>query len=308
MIWNVVIKALHRTILIGLDSTLTEKAMLFLKSFTIPNLDDENVPSRTYPYNIARKLNFGRIEFSNITIFYGDNGCGKSTMLNIIADHCEIKHKSDGNTNSYYNDFVDSCSHTTARRIPEDSAFIRSEDILSKISKDRENYSFARKCANNTLKWKTLDDDEYIQELNDLLRNAYNHPTKLTDDDRFKVSMMDEYRRNHVPDPDFQSNGERALRCYKESLYDNTLYFLDEPEVSLSPVHQVELALYIAALAYRMDSQFVIATHSPFFLSIADAKIFDLDSIPVRTCKWYELENMKEYYNLFARYRQHFEK
>ena len=140
-----------------------------------------------------------------------------------------------------------------------------------------------------------------------MIKKANNHPAELSNDERFRLSLMDDYQKTYVPDPDFRSNGECALQCYKESLFDNNLYFLDEPEVSLSPVHQVELALYIRALAYKLDSQFVIATHSPFFLSIIDAKIYDLDSDPVRNCKWYELENMKEYYRLFRMYSRQFE-
>lgn len=36
-------------------------------------------------------------------------------------------------------------------------------------------------------------------------------------------------------------------------------------------------------------------------LSIPEAKIYDLDTIPVTTQKWYELENMKIYYNFLKK-------
>jgi len=42
-------------------------------------------------------------------------------------------------------------------------------------------------------------------------------------------------------------------------------------------------------------------------LSIPDAKIYDLDSIPVIPKKWYELENMKIYYNFFKENKDKFE-
>ena len=45
--------------------------------------------------------------------------------------------------------------------------------------------------------------------------------------------------------------------------------------------------------------QFIIATHSPFLLSIPGAKIYDLDSSPIRTEQWYNLENVRHYYELF---------
>ena len=38
-----------------------------------------------YPFQFLPEKGVGRIEFAPITIFYGGNGSGKSTMLNIIA-------------------------------------------------------------------------------------------------------------------------------------------------------------------------------------------------------------------------------
>lgn len=52
----------------------------------------------------------------------------------------------------------------------------------------------------------------------------------------------------------------------------------------------------------------IIATHSPYFLSIPNAKIYDLDSNPAKVSKWWELDNMQSYYQLFMKYGQEFEK
>ena len=104
------------------------------------------------------------------------------------------------------------------------------------------------------------------------------------------------------------SNGEKALEYFKEHVYGDNLYLLDEPENSMAPTFQKELARIIALLAYRLDSQFIIATHSPFMLSIEGAKIYDLDSHPVSIKPWYQLQNMQEYYNLFRRFGKYFNK
>ena len=77
------------------------------------------------------------------------------------------------------------------------------------------------------------------------------------------------------------------------------MYLLDEPENSLSPRFQLELIQLISELSRFFKCQFIIATHSPFILSIPDAKIYDLDEVPVNTKRWYELDNMKIYYNFF---------
>ena len=43
----------------------------------------------------------------------------------------------------------------------------------------------------------------------------------------------------------------------------------------------------------------IISTHSPILLSIEQAKIYDLDSVPVVSKKWTELENVRAYYDFF---------
>ena len=43
----------------------------------------------------------------------------------------------------------------------------------------------------------------------------------------------------------------------------------------------------------------MIATHSPFLLSMAGAKIYDLDQTPPRPRPWTELENVRVYRAFF---------
>lgn len=105
---------------------------------------------------------------------------------------------------------------------------------------------------------------------------------------------------------DEESNGETAIDYFKERLFSDNLYFLDEPENSMSPILQQELASYICLLAYRLNCQFVLATHSPFMLSMQGARIYDLDSHPSVVREWWQLENMKVYYKLFERFSKRF--
>lgn len=53
--------------------------------------------------------------------------------------------------------------------------------------------------------------------------------------------------------------------------------------------------------------QFVIATHSPFFLALREAKIYDLDSSPVRTCPWPQMANVRLLYDFFKSHEGEFE-
>ena len=52
--------------------------------------------------------------------------------------------------------------------------------------------------------------------------------------------------------------------------------------------------------------QLIIATHSPFLLSIDGARIYDLDSDPVQTRQWWELENTRIYFDFFYRNKELF--
>lgn len=105
------------------------------------------------------------------------------------------------------------------------------------------------------------------------------------------------------------SNGESAFQYFVQRIRENALYLLDEPENSLSSERQLELAQYIEHSARFYHCQFIIATHSPFVLSIKNAQIYNLDSMPVKeVSSWTELNNMRAFYELFKRYASDFER
>lgn len=102
------------------------------------------------------------------------------------------------------------------------------------------------------------------------------------------------------------SNGETALSYFEAKLKNDTLYCLDEPENSMSPKMQLELMKMLENMARFCGCQFIIATHSPFLLSLKGARIYDLDASPVDIRNWWELENTKIYYEFFSRYKNLF--
>ena len=94
--------------------------------------------------------------------------------------------------------------------------------------------------------------------------------------------------------------------CHQEDLkLKGKVYILDEPENSMSCEYQMKLAEYLSLVAMG-GSQLIIATHSPFLLSIPNAKIYNLDAAPATLSKWNELENMKHYFTLFEKHREAF--
>ena len=114
--------------------------MIYLSSF---KLSDKKVNNpNIYPYNVFRGKYIDPFVFSPITVLYGNNGSGKSTLLNIIANCLKIKGKEYATSNSY--GIVDYCGAFSAEclyslgedddgrqlKIPENSRYIKSEDIL----------------------------------------------------------------------------------------------------------------------------------------------------------------------------------
>ena len=108
--------------------------MLYIENFQFPNED-----RRVYPFGLLSEKELGHIEFAPITILYGNNGSGKSTVLNLIAERLDLRNKTLGNTNEYFSSCVRKCTFALGGdSIPEDSMMIRSEDIMHYIANIRK--------------------------------------------------------------------------------------------------------------------------------------------------------------------------
>lgn len=274
--------------------------MLYLESFQ-PYLLDR----RVYPYRIVYPMQLESIEFAPITIFYGSNGCGKSTLLNIIAECIGVQDKTLGNTNEFFSKYARMCTYTDCG-IPDESMMIRSEDIMEQIANIRKKNAVTDKIVKEWFR-KGVDGD---YENGSLLKEV---EVQERFEDVFEGGMGQNSFYAHVRKTlsekfEEESNGETAIRYFKDKLWGDNLYFLDEPENSMSPAFQQELAQYITILAYRLNTQFIIASHSPFMLSMEGARIYDLDSYPSYIKEWYQLDNMKAYYQLFKKFEKRFEK
>ena len=81
---------------------------------------------------------------------------------------------------------------------------------------------------------------------------------------------------------------------------------MDEPENSLSPERQLELVEFLGNSIRFFGCQIIMATHSPFLLSMKEAKIYDLDELPVVAKRWTELPNVRVYYDFFMKHNKDF--
>ena len=120
--------------------------MIYLSSFKLSDRSIKN--PNIYPYNVFHRKDIDPFIFAPITVLYGNNGSGKSIILNIIANKLMLTGEEYAISNSfgivdYCGKFSSECQFSYGedefgnafRRFPENSRFIKSEDILYEIKK-----------------------------------------------------------------------------------------------------------------------------------------------------------------------------
>jgi len=265
-----------------------------------------------YPCDLFSKKLFREVNFDDVTIFYGGNGSGKSTLLNLIANKLELNRVAPYNSSELFDEYTQNCQYELGyddegykHKLPDGSRIITSDDVFDYML---------------TVRTNNADIAENIEE-------AREKWAELKFGDTIKFSGMDDYealrmqvmsrrktlsRRKFIQqtagkEVKLASNGETALEFFDSKIKNDTLYCLDEPENSLSPRLQIKLVEMLEKMTRYCGCQFIIATHSPFILSMGCARIYDLDETPVDIKRWWELENPQVYYDFFMRHRRLFE-
>ncbi len=177
-----------------------------------------------------------RLAFSSaVTFFVGENGTGKSTLLEAIAVSYGFNAEggsrnlnfSTKETHSELCDYI----RLSKKAHPRDGFFLRAESVYnmaSNIDKRDEGGSFGPKII-----------------------ESYGG-----------VSLHE------------QSHGESFLAIVQNRFGGNGIYLLDEPEAALSPMRQLALLTEIDRLV-KAGSQFIIATHSPILMAFPGAEILE---------------------------------
>lgn len=300
--------------------------MIYLESFTLPIEKEEDLLARKaaenggplgyidnpYPCRLFADKELYEMYFRRITILYGGNGSGKSTLLNLIAARLGLLRVSPGNTGEMFGLYAENCRYTTGEdgegnpaAIPEGSRIITSDDVFDYMlalrinnediaqSKQEARQDWAELRYGQTVKLQGMDDYEALRA--QVLAR------------RKSVSRREYIRRTAGQEALQTSNGETALRYFEDKLKPDTLYCLDEPENSLSPKLQLELVQLLEQLSRYCGCQFIIATHSPFLLALAGARIYDLDARPAAVKNWWQLENVRMYFDFFQKHEHLFE-
>ena len=290
--------------------------MIYLKELELATEKDETEvifgEKRTcfgtmYPFKIFPEKRLDYIEFAPVTIFYGGNGSGKTTLLNIISEKINAIRHSEYNKSAFFEKYTNLCK-IYGDEIPQNSQTLSSDDVFDYVMNMRylnSNVDFHREelFKGYGLHYKRVADDESYLQLQGM--DDYDRWKEVTD--AISKTQSRFVKERLAKNVDMFSNGETAMRYFTEHIDKDAIYLLDEPENSLSVKFQLDLAKYISDSARYFNCQFIISTHSPILLSIDGAKIYDLDSIPVTTREWTELENVRKYYEFFKEHEWQFE-
>lgn len=285
--------------------------MIYLSRFTFPSLEEEydfefrqkhTCYDTYYPFRILSGHQLERLDFEPVTILYGGNGSGKTTALNVIGEKLGLKRDTLYNRSNFFEDYTKLCSYETDAKIPPASWIITSDDVfdfmlhLRSINegidlKRGEVFEEYYALRNKSFRIESMEDYEQLKKV-------------VSARGKTKSAFVREQVQNNIRE---HSNGESAFMYFAQNIGENALYLLDEPENSLSPAKQQELLKFLEDSARFFGCQFVIATHSPFLLSMRGAKIYDMDENPVDVKRWTSLSNVREYYDFFKKHEREFE-
>lgn len=188
-----------------------------------------------------------------VTVFVGENGTGKSTLLEAIA--VAFGFNPEGGSRNF--DFSTAETHSelyehltlVKRAYPRDGFFLRAESYYNVAS--------------------------YINELDEIPSG--------------RPRIIDSYGGVSLHE---QSHGESFLALVQNRFGGRGIYILDEPEAALSPQSALLLLAEMKQLI-KKDSQFIIATHSPILMAFPGAKVYEFSENGIEEKDYRETEHFQ---------------
>lgn len=206
-----------------------------------------------YPFSLAPVQALDGLELSAVTYFIGENGSGKSTILEAIAVLMGFNPEGGTRNFTFSTRASESVLHRALRpvrgvRRPRTGFFLRAESFFNLATE--------------------------IEHLDS--RPASGPP------------IIASYGGRSLHE---QSHGESFLALLKHRFGSEGLYILDEPEAALSPSRQLSLLIRMRELV-DAGSQFIIATHAPIVLAYPGATIYLLDANGISAVRYDQTEHV----------------
>ena len=242
------------------------------------NLPD---PSDIWPLNMPLVHRTRRVEFSEaITILAGENGTGKSTLLEALAVAADLPAAGSRDRPSEDPSLEPIKPLAEGMRLEwtfrsSRGLFLQAEDFLGYV---REQNARDAELMADAARLQADNPDMPELELK-RIQGPYLSPV-ATRSARYQGDL------------DERSHGEAFLAFFQSRLMRPGLYLLDEPEAALSPTRQLAfLALLRDAVA--RGAQFIIATHAPIVMAAPGALLLELQDGEMIPTAFDDLEHVR---------------
>ncbi len=251
--------------------------MIFLKTLSLREFSERDKSEFPFYLDVLRSLR--EIEFSSpVTFFVGENGSGKSTMMEALA--CAINSVTVGSESVRTDKTLVAVRKLSQyfrlswQKRTHKGFFLRAEDF----------FGYAKKMKQT---------QEELQHEMDQVEHEYQGRSKLAVD-LARMPYAGELaaiQRRYGDGLDTHSHGESFMALFQTRFVPGGFYLLDEPEAALSPMRQLA---FISALKQMVeqDSQFIVATHSPIILAFPGATILSFDGGNIHEVKYEQLEHV----------------
>jgi len=198
-----------------------------------------------YPFSVPTIAALTELTIhSPVTFFAGENGTGKSTLLEAIASHYGFGPEG-GNRN---------LQHDTTQHNHSTDALVRALRLSFDKRTGAGFFLRAESFFNTATHIDELDNEVYAIPIAPILPS---------------YGGQSLHARSH---------GETFFTLLESKFQRNGLFLLDEPEAALSPQRQLAfLVLIHDTLSRYKDAQFLISTHSPILLGYPNAQIVSFD-------------------------------
>ncbi|MBI1333205.1 MAG: AAA family ATPase [Armatimonadetes bacterium] len=244
-------------------------------------VEEEAIDWDRYPFNLPAVLALPKQKLQNpVTIFVGENGTGKSTIIEGLAAMLGMNPEggakgmnfSTASTHSMLWDFIVPNRNPLARE--GYCFFLRAETMYNVFTES----AFAA-------------DDFAYDEL-------FENPDLRKEDGTYIGPDPHLYRRRdkYANAPMHQMSHGESFFAQLSEFRPNGLYILDEPEAALSPNRQLAAVKLMHDLAYKKGCQIFMATHSPILLSIPGAKILQLTGDGIEEVEYEDTDLYRTYW------------